>query len=144
VKFFGTTLLLGAASVLALHACADGADLVRRIAPSLGFAVLVVTIVKLALEGAVLHAWRDPRHSVAKRMAVVMLGDLRTVTEVRFACGVAGGIVGPLLLWRADFSGSLVAPISVLMLVALVASELGERYLVFRAAPASRMPGDIR
>jgi hypothetical protein len=77
-------------------------------------------------------------------MAVVMLGDLRTVTQVRFACGVAGGIIGPLLLWRANFSGGLVAPISVLMLVALAAAELAERYLFFRAAPASRMPGDIR
>jgi Fe-S-cluster-containing dehydrogenase component/DMSO reductase anchor subunit len=143
VKFFGTTLLLGAASVLALHACADRPELVR-IAPSLGWVVCSVTVAKLALETAVLRRRRDPRHTVAKRMAVVMLGDLSTVTRLRFACAVAGGLVAPLLLSMQERAGRAVAPIAATMLALLVAGELGERYLFFRAAPASRMPGGIR
>jgi Fe-S-cluster-containing dehydrogenase component/DMSO reductase anchor subunit len=144
LKFFGTTILLGAASVFVLHACADRPAIARRIAPALGWVVCGVTVAKLALEAAVLRRRSDSRHSVAKRMAVVMLGDLWTVTRLRFACAVAGGLVAPLVLSLEDPAGRAGAIAAAIMLVLLVAGELAERYLFFRAAPASRMPGGIR
>jgi Fe-S-cluster-containing dehydrogenase component/DMSO reductase anchor subunit len=143
VRFFGTALSLGAASTLALHAFTDAPEAARRIASSSCFVVFAATAVKLALDAALLRHRRDPRHSVLKRMAVVMLGDLRSMTIVRWACAVVGGGLVPVALVLAGFDGRLVAPATVLMLASLLVSEIAERYLFFRAAPSSRMPGGL-
>jgi hypothetical protein len=77
-------------------------------------------------------------------MALVMLGDLRTATALRFASALAGGVLLPFLLFSLGYRGRGVVPISFLMFASLLFGELTERYLFFRAAPASRMPGGIR
>jgi Fe-S-cluster-containing dehydrogenase component/DMSO reductase anchor subunit len=144
VKFFGTALVLGAASTLAFHASADAPDAFHRLAPVPCVLVLVVTALKLALDAAVLRHRRDPRHSVLKRMAVVMLGDLRAATTLRLACAFAGGCLAPLVLAVVGYGGPFVVPGTALMLLLLLVAELAERYLFFRAAPPSRMPGGLR
>jgi DMSO reductase anchor subunit len=74
-----------------------------------------------------------------KRVAILMVGALRRATLLRFAAGVLGGIVVPLLLLFIGGPPSL--PAGAVMVVLLAIGELCERSLFFRSAPASRMPG---
>ncbi|MFZ5890247.1 MAG: DmsC/YnfH family molybdoenzyme membrane anchor subunit [Myxococcota bacterium] len=141
VKFFGTTLSLGGAAVFAVYAFTGGS--LDRVGIALLYLVLGVTALKLCFEGSQLLQVRDRRLSVMKRMALLMLGDLRAATALRFGLAAAGGIALPALLLHEHFAGAL-PMISALSLTLLLIGELAERYLFFRAAPASRMPGGIR
>jgi Fe-S-cluster-containing dehydrogenase component/DMSO reductase anchor subunit len=144
VKFFGSTLLLGAAMFLAVTACISRrTEPLDHISRSLFFLVVAVTAIKVGLDASVLFHFRDPRQSTWKRMALVMLGDLRTATNLRFGFALTGGILIPFLVWMGGFVGRMMAPATAVMLVFIVVGELAERYLFFRAAPASRMPGGI-
>jgi formate dehydrogenase iron-sulfur subunit len=144
VKFFGSTLLLGAAMFLTVSTCvSQGTEPGDHISRSLFFLVFAVTAIKIALDASVLFHVRDPRLSTWKRMALVMLGDLRTATNLRFGFALTGGFLIPFLVWMGGFAGQMMAPVTAVMLVLIVAGELAERYLFFRAAPASRMPGGI-
>jgi DMSO reductase anchor subunit len=146
VRFFGTTLILGAALVLAVDAftapvAIDAPEAFDRVTRPLLYLVLAATAIKLAFEGSlILHA-RERHLSILKRVALVMLHDLRAATVLRFALAIAGGILLPLL--RLSDARALRASAAV-MLVLLVGGELAERYLFFSSAPASRMPGGIR
>lgn len=142
LRFFGTTLGLGAAAVVAVASWE-----VSNAMPAMQVLLWVVgltTGVKLAFECAGLLSVRDPRESSAKRMAKVMLGDLMKTTTARFALGLAGGILLPLLLvvdvWDRH-TGALLAGVS---FATLLFGELAERSLFFSAAPTSRMPGGLR
>jgi DMSO reductase anchor subunit len=73
-----------------------------------------------------------------------MLGDLQSLTLARFALAVAGGLALPLGLASGAVPPTGVGAVAVSMLLLLLTAELVERYLFFRAAPASRMPGAIR
>jgi Fe-S-cluster-containing dehydrogenase component/DMSO reductase anchor subunit len=143
LKFFGSTLLLGAATVLAVAAVTGGANALHRIVP-LVFLVMAVSFVKTTFEASVLRHYDDPRQSIWKRMAIVMRDDLRAQTSLRFALALFGGLFLPALLWLQRFEGRAAVTTTVLMFATLVAGEFFERYLFFRAAPASRMPGSIR
>jgi Fe-S-cluster-containing dehydrogenase component/DMSO reductase anchor subunit len=145
LKFLGTTVLLGSAMVVAVGAATSGhSESFDRTAKLLLMTVVAATLLKLTLDAAVLLHFRDSRQSTFKRMACVMIGDLRTATNFRWGLALAGGIVLPLVAWwlRDGMQARIVTP--VMMLVLLTIGELTERYLFFRAAPASRMPGGIR
>jgi DMSO reductase anchor subunit len=142
LKFFGTTLLLGAAMVLAVGSWTSGhSQSSEQVSRALVFVVFAVNAIKVMRELTLLLHFRDARQSTGKRMALVMLGDLRTATNMRFALAAVGGLVLPALVWQTGFEGRAA---STIMFVLLLAGELIERYLFFRAAPASRMPGGIR
>jgi DMSO reductase anchor subunit len=145
IKFFGTTLVLGCAAVFLVSA------FTLRLAPgsdgyplTLLWVVLGVGATKLAFEAGALLRVRERRNSALKRMALVMLGDLRRLTLARFACGALGAIALPVLMCSVRLEASATRACSVGLLAALLAGELLERYLFFRAAPASRMPGGLR
>jgi Fe-S-cluster-containing dehydrogenase component/DMSO reductase anchor subunit len=143
VRFFGTMVGLGAAAVLLVQAyTALQGELLSRESKVLLGLVLAASIVKLAREGWVLWHRHDKRRSIEKRMAFVMLGDLARVTGARFLCGLLGGIVLPAWLLGNGMTHSL-QPVSAALLALLLAGEFSERYLFFRAAPASRMPGGL-
>jgi formate dehydrogenase iron-sulfur subunit len=145
VKFFGSTLLLGAATFLVVSAAASrSTEPLEHVSRSLFFVVFAVTVTKVIRDGSVLFHLRDPRQSTWKRMALVMLGDLRTATKTRFGFALTGGVLMPLLFWMGGFEGRMMLPATAVMFVLLLVGELAERYLFFRAAPASRMPGSIR
>jgi formate dehydrogenase iron-sulfur subunit len=110
-KFFGSTVILGAAT-----------------APRLATLLMAATALKLLAELAVFLHLRDRRHSALKRTAILMCGDLSHLTAARFACGITGGLLLPLL----GLPGSLVF---------CVAGEWLERHLFFAATTAPRMPG---
>jgi DMSO reductase anchor subunit len=146
VKFFGTTLILGTATVAALTSVTPASQGGSRFLDSpAGQALLAVLLVsaslKLAFEVSLFGHLRDRQLTVWKRMALVMSRDLRTVTVWRFVTGIAGGVVLPTLCLLA---GAGAPAIAVLALLLLSAGELLERYLFFKAAPASRMPGGLR
>jgi formate dehydrogenase iron-sulfur subunit len=155
-RFFATALLLGAAAVLAVSLLAAGplAALEQnggvRLARALMLLVMAAAGGKLLVEASVLRHLRRKEHTVGKRVALVMTRDLQRPTLARFVCGGVGGLVIPGLalmvlpasLAGGPFSGSLrVAAVAALLL--LIAGELLERYLFFKAAPASRMPGSM-
>lgn len=141
IKFFGTTLSLGAASVLTVNVFTGGS--LDRMSRNLLFLVVVVTLTKLAFESSVFVYYRDRRHSVLKQVALLMLGELVAVTRTRFGLAIAGGVLLPLMLLSGAFTHA-VAIACLLLLALLTTGEFLERYLFFRAAPASRMPGGIR
>jgi Fe-S-cluster-containing dehydrogenase component/DMSO reductase anchor subunit len=153
--FGATTALLGAAAVYAAgvlggEVLAGGARafVTGPAGRALLTVVILVTLVKLLREALVLHHARDADHGPVARMARLMRGDLAPVTRARFAAGAVGGVLVPALylaatadgdeVGRAVFVGAAVA-----MFLLLLAGELLERYLFFRAAPASRMPGGL-
>jgi Fe-S-cluster-containing dehydrogenase component/DMSO reductase anchor subunit len=155
-RFFATTLVLGAAAVLAVSLLAAGplAALPRdggvKLARALLLVVLAAASAKLLVEASVLRHLRGGRHTIMKRVALVMTRDLHRQTLARFVFGGVGGVVIPGLalmvlpdgLAGAGFSAGLrVAAVAALLL--LLAGELLERYLFFKAAPASRMPGGM-
>jgi hypothetical protein len=106
--------------------------------------VLAGSAIKLAFEASALLSARDRRSSALKRMALVMVGDLAAHTGARFACGIAGGILLPLAIGLGPLEASATRGLALVLLGLVLAGELLERYLFFRAAPASRMPGGLR
>jgi formate dehydrogenase iron-sulfur subunit len=143
VKFFSTTLLLGCASVLTVSTWGASAEVAGR--PSLLQSVIVAaTLLKLAFEVQTLSHASDRRSTALKRMAVIMRGELRAITEARFVLLVVGGLVLPCaLIWKV-LPATLSTLVTLVILGMLLGGELFERYLFFRAAPASRMPGGLR
>jgi DMSO reductase anchor subunit len=103
--------------------------------------LLVSASLKLAVEASTFGHLRDRQHTVWKRIALVMSRDLRTVTTWRFLTGIAGGVVAPALCLLAGVGAPALAVVALLL---MAAGELLERYLFFKAAPASRMPGGLR
>jgi formate dehydrogenase iron-sulfur subunit len=144
LAFFGTTVLLGLAAVLALTSsnvsALDGAS--QRALHTLLEALIAAAVIKLAYEGELLRHVRERQHTIEKRMAIVMLRDLRWPTGLRFVMGFLGGIIIPSLV----HSSRVPSANATLLWVGLglcITAELAERYLFFRAAPASRMPGGL-
>lgn len=143
IRFCGTALALGSASVLAVCAVTSSSEsLSGRGVLLLPWVVTAAVAPKLLVDVWVLSHVRKRQLSIHKRTAILMLGELGAVTKARFAFALVGGLAMPLFI--AGFGlGSHAPLLSLLMLVLLAAAELSERYLFFRAAPASRMPGGL-
>jgi DMSO reductase anchor subunit len=133
-KFLGTTGLLGAAATCALPVLRGGAPPRAAL-----FVVLALAACKLAYEAGVVRHLRDRQHTTLKRVALLMVRDLRGVTLARFVTGGLGGVALPAALLH----GSAGPAAAVAMLVLLLAGELAERHLFFTAAPPSHMPGAL-
>ena len=144
IEFFGTTLVLGGAAVQVAAHDALAAGAVSAVAPSLLWLVATTAGVKIALAASGLLHVRDRRTSTLKRVAQVMLVELGGVTTARFCLLLLGGLILPSVLATAIMTGSAARALSLVMLFALLAGELMERYLFFRAAPASSMPGGLK
>ncbi len=157
-RFLATTVLLGAAAVHTVSTVgariggshANGPTALRWL-----LAIIIISsAAKLLTEAVVFRHLRSLRHSVGKRVALVMKRDLRSTTQARFVLGGVGGLGIPALTVTAALPGPDLAAnwvpstafivSSVLILLSLVAGELLERSLFFRAAPPSRMPGAFR
>jgi formate dehydrogenase iron-sulfur subunit len=146
-KFFGSALVLGAATTLA-SACAaalsagPGAQgellgLARGFA--LGLPPLLVC--KLLLEARVLaHRHAEPVTDLA-RSVLLLDGALRPLVRARLAFAALGGLALPALLWTA--SGPAAALLGCALCLSLLLGELCERALFFRAMASMRMPGGV-
>lgn len=144
IKFIGSMLALGAAAVLAVGTATapNSTDLSRDWELLLAL-VLGASLVKLTSDAWILRHRRDRQRSSKKRIAYVMLADLRAYTAARFGFGVTGGILLPLWLLSGKLPPDRLPFASTLLFLCLLAGEFAERYLFFRAAPASRMPGGL-
>ena len=130
-KFFGTTLLLGAATTLAITNSASW----PVIATLLG-----ATVVKLGFENRIFHQLVDEDTLMLtslNKTARLMTGELGLVARFRVACGLAGGVALPLFLLVNHAAAGLAAG----ALALCVVGELLERYLFFTAVAPAKMPG---
>ena len=151
LKFALTSIVLGAAAVIAISLVSSALMAPREATAFLhtgayrwlaGTLVGAATI-KLLAEATVFLHLRDRHHSVGKRLALLMKGDLGRVTGARFLCGIAGGLVLPAIGFSLVGPGRAPMALAIAAFVLVLAGEFCERFLFFAAAPASRMPGGI-
>ena len=157
VRFALTSALLGVAAVwmsilggtLAMPSPSLFA-FIRECGPALCWTLAALSIAKLAWEAAIFrHLWfrqMTPLH----RSALLLTGDLSNITLARFALGLLGGLIMP-IMFAGDTSmiadGADLAKFVILaglLFAACLAGELLERYLFFSACAAPQMPGGIR
>jgi len=145
MKFMSTTMILGAATVAAIATATGGSHAVVK---ALLMTVMGVSVAKMAFEAGVFRHRYSRQHTVLRRMALLMTGELAMFSFLRFAAGLAGGVGLPLLALTAkhgaDQSPAVAVAGAILSLFLLLVGEFAERYLFFRAAPGSRMPGGLR
>ncbi|HLP75646.1 MAG TPA: DmsC/YnfH family molybdoenzyme membrane anchor subunit, partial [Candidatus Paceibacterota bacterium] len=130
-KFFGTTLLLGAAATLAVVG--------NR--PEIAALVLIATIAKLASEHRIFRHLVDeetPRLSPLNKTARLLAGQLGLVARLRIAVGLFGGVALPISLLVKETPG-----LEWIVLAGCIAGELLERFLFFTAVAPRKMPGGI-
>jgi Fe-S-cluster-containing dehydrogenase component/DMSO reductase anchor subunit len=141
IKFFGTTVVLGGAAVLVMDAATGASTVSGTVRLFLLRAVLGVAALKVLYEAGVLRHLGGRQHTTAKRIALLMVGELRAFTAVRFAAGAAAVGVGVALHQRllGDAPPGLALPLGLFALLGL--GESLERAMFFTAAPPSRMPG---
>jgi DMSO reductase anchor subunit len=150
LRFLGTTALLGLAVIInvVLLTSGDPRGLLQSYAGTLLQALALVTIGKLVIEAAPLRSLRDRQQTPLKRTALLMTGALWPVVQWRYAIGLLGGVLCPLLMLAEASSGgspqSLATVVAPIALVACLVGELFERYLFFTAVVANRMPGGMR
>jgi len=154
-KFFGTALLLGLPVALctkllaARFANSGGAHTVLTHQVHLLCSCIIgVAMTKLLLEAAILLSLRHRQLTPIKRTALLMTGDLRRYTVLRFLFGVLGGVVLPASLLYAGSAllveATFVSVFVPLLIIALVlAGEFLERFLFFAAVTVPRMPGTL-
>jgi formate dehydrogenase iron-sulfur subunit len=146
LKFLGTILLLGPATILCattlqsmLMPATSSFGTLPRITELLCEFIVGATIAKLGLELGVFVHLTDCDWTNMKRTAVLMSRELRHATIARFLCGVLGGVMLPVLMLL-----SVVKPLTAVGTVALLLlGELLERYLFFSAVVPPKMPGGI-
>jgi formate dehydrogenase iron-sulfur subunit len=156
-RFVLTSAILGVAatwlSILATTLWSSSAELfalANECGPALCRTLVVLVGAKLMLEAAVFRHLAFRQMTPLKRSALLMLGDLSNATLARFALGLLGGVVLPLML--AGEAATLSAGaglvqfivITGLLFAACLAGETLERYLFFAACATPRMPGGIR
>jgi Fe-S-cluster-containing dehydrogenase component/DMSO reductase anchor subunit len=115
-----------------------------------GLLVIVVAagLAKLGAEAAVLTHLADPSSNELSRTARLLAGPLRGVTRARFALGLAGGLVLPLVEWglwsEPPRPAGWAIATAVVAMACVVAGELAERRTFFTAVSSPRMPGGLR
>jgi DMSO reductase anchor subunit len=146
LKFTGTTVLLGPATILLTMTLQSVFVLGVVALPALrqvvvllcGFLATAMTA-KLLWELTVFTHLNDREWTDMKRTALLMSGILKRATVQRFICGALGGVLLPVLvLFRVlpPVFAAGILPFSLL-------GELFERYLFFTAVIPPKMPGGI-
>jgi DMSO reductase anchor subunit len=128
-RFLGTAVVLGLAAALASPG-----------APAwLGLALALATLAKLGFEARALAALSDSPDEITpqRQTALLLTGRLRGVNELRLCLGLGGGVLLPLAVGSGAAPGWLAWP----ALALVIAGEIIERSLFFRAVDAPKMPG---
>jgi hypothetical protein len=112
--------------------------------------LVALVAAKLTFEAAVFrHLWLR-KMTPLKRSALLMTRELSNTALARFALGLLGGIILPLMLVSEaaslpDGHGRVqFVVLTGLLFAACLAGELLERFLFFAACAAPQMPGGIR
>jgi formate dehydrogenase iron-sulfur subunit len=130
-KFFGTTLLLGLATVLTA---------VNSVDWPLTVALIITAVAKLAFENRIFLQLVDPDTftlTSLNKTARLLTDELGLAARLRVACGIFGGVILP-LVFTMNHS---VAGLAFGALALCVIGELLERYLFFTAVAPAKMPG---
>ena len=135
-------MTLGALASVASMIVAYGESVHARIQPLL-WVVVGAGLLKLLIDGLAFVSLRDTEFTPAKRSAILLSGELRPVTVLRFVAGLVGTVVLPLfLVFGAPHAGTLLV-LSIIALGFAVVAELAERYLFFTAVVRHKMPGGM-
>jgi Fe-S-cluster-containing dehydrogenase component/DMSO reductase anchor subunit len=147
-RFYATAAVLGLATTL-VTLLAFGCGPGGAVCAGVGLAARVLAIVsgvKLAWETSILLHLGDKQLGSLKRTASLLLGDLKGEAGARLALGVVGGVLAPLAVAHFADAGDR-TPVALILAAigaaAVVAAELLERALFFRAASPPRMPGGV-
>jgi Fe-S-cluster-containing dehydrogenase component/DMSO reductase anchor subunit len=150
-KFVMCAAVLGSASALVsvtateLLGYSSGAP--GELARGVAIVLIGLSLIKLGGEASIFLNLYDKQQTHWKRAALLMRGELRGWTSVRFTAGLLGGVLAPLIivgLSSARFLTPLPLLIACLGLIAAVTGEMFERRLFFGAMNAPRMPGGLR
>lgn len=139
-KFFGTALVLGIASTLAVGAVASAglhAPVAATVGRALCVALIVATVAKLTFECRILVHLGNGEQTPLKGTAQLLMGVLRGIFSARLALGTIGGVALPMAM-IVGVPTIFAAPVAVVL---LLGGELLERYLFFSAVVAPKMPG---
>jgi Fe-S-cluster-containing dehydrogenase component/DMSO reductase anchor subunit len=146
-RFFASAAVLGlATTILCLVAFGGGNDTTRRAVVGLAPLLVFATLAKLLWEVAIFTHLADKQLGPLRRTALLLKGDLRRELGARLALGFAGGCFAPLVLASYGEGGPLgpaALVVATLGFAVLVAAELVERALFFRASSPARMPGSL-
>jgi Fe-S-cluster-containing dehydrogenase component/DMSO reductase anchor subunit len=152
VKFALTSAGLGWASTLCstfVVAATRGAPLSPELVAfgqSGANGLLLLTLLKLGSEASIFLHLRDRQQGDLKRTALLLWGDLHRLTACRFVLGILGGIVVPMVFFKAltpSHPGLGLTALCV-SLACLCAGEILERVTFFTALSAPRMPGGLQ
>jgi formate dehydrogenase iron-sulfur subunit len=151
-RFLGTCAVLGLSLTLVTFSAAAyfGTAVSGVVLAGLCQGLFAASACKLLLDASVLAHLKSSRVSDLKRTALLMWGELATLTQARFLVGVVGGLGIPLLLPlffsplspHVQLSNAALA-LATLGCVLLVGGELIERSLFFMAAASPKMPGAV-
>ena len=153
VKFSLTTVWLGLSTVLAVSLIAAGFSEslgVRGLMADYGrwlcHGIVSVAVAKLLYEASLFRHLASKQATPLNRSARLMMGELGVWSRGRFAAGVIGGIVLPLMMLNqpADVPGATLAAFGLASFGLSLIGETLERTLFFTAAVAPRMPGALR
>jgi formate dehydrogenase iron-sulfur subunit len=147
-RFYATAAVLGLATTvvtLLAFGCGPGGSVCAGVGVAARL-LAIVTGVKLLWETAILLHLGDKQLGSLRRTALLLKGALKDEAGARLVLGVVGGVLAPLAVAHLADSGDRTASALVLAALggaALLAAELLERALFFRAASPPRMPGNV-
>ncbi len=145
-KFFGTTLLLGSATAVALTAVIQGSVAVGN-GRMLAGLIFIVTLVKLGFENRIFRHLVEEQTSAPaplSKTARLLETELGFMARIRVGCGAVGGILLPAMLALGAFPAGSPTGFAVLGMFGFsLLGELSERYLFFAAVAPAKMPGGL-
>lgn len=152
LRFYGTGGALGLSATAvciygygALGHGALGASFIQA-GPTLAWAIGVATFAKLCGEASIFLHLGDKQHGDLKRSALLLAGELRRLTTMRFVLGFFGGVLVPLATLHGLREGSALGAFvgSCFGFALLLGGEIIERINFFSAMSSPRMPGGLR
>lgn len=153
VKFSLTTVWLGLSAVLTVSLVAAGLidslgvrELMADYGRWLCHGIIYVAAAKLLYEAAFFRHLASKQSTPLNRSARLMVGELAVWSRCRFAAGIVGGMLLPLVMLNqsATVPGATIAGIGLASFVLSLLGETLERTLFFTAAVAPRMPGALK
>jgi formate dehydrogenase iron-sulfur subunit len=157
IRFFMTCAVLGVATVwlsilvaTLIRPSSELNEFVSDWGATLCQTLIGLTAGKLIWEAAIFWHLLSRKMTPLQRSALLLSNELSNATLARFALGILGGILMPMLLLNQAESATEVAQlvkfvsVASILFAACIAGEMLERYLFFAACAAPRMPGALR
>lgn len=146
LKFFLTAVILGLGTMLLTStgwAAVYSEPLITPVVRTVLQVIVLSSVLKVLVESGIFLSLAAGDSSFLKKTAMLMVHHLKEYTFWRFVCGLAGGVVIPLilLLFGRHFPTVEIIVWALLTFALTLTGELLERYLFFRAVVPLKMPG---